>query len=98
MIMYMNTVPLAEARAQLSRMVDDAIRTHERVEITRNGHRAAILLAADDYDSLLETLDILSDPDALRDIREAQAELARGEGFTPDEVRAGIVAARGEPA
>ena len=35
MIVYMTTIPLAEARANLSRMVDEAVRTHQRIEITR---------------------------------------------------------------
>jgi prevent-host-death family protein len=53
----MTTIPLAEARANLSRLIDEAVRTHERTEITRNGTRAAVLLGADDYDSMLETLE-----------------------------------------
>jgi hypothetical protein len=76
------TVPLAEARANLSQLVDEAMRTHERVEITRNGRRAGVLLSAEDYDSIMETLDILSDPEAMADIREADAEIARGEIYT----------------
>jgi antitoxin YefM len=35
-------MPIADARAQLSRFIDEATSTHERFEITRNGHRAAI--------------------------------------------------------
>ena len=69
----MLTLPLAEARAQLSKLIDDAVRTHERVEVTRNGRRAAVILSADDYDSLMETLDILGDAVAMADIREASA-------------------------
>lgn len=91
--MYMNTVPLAEARAQLSRLVDEAVRTHERVEVTRKGRRAAVLLSADDYDSLVETVEILSDPELMRRIRESEAELARGESFDLDEVGAEMRAA-----
>ena len=45
MILYMTTVPLAKARAQLSKLVDDAVATHVRTEITRNGARAAVLLS-----------------------------------------------------
>lgn len=82
----MTTIPLAEARANLSRIVDEAVRTHERVEITRNGTRAAVLLSADDYDALLETLDILSDADLVREIADAQAQEARGEVHQLDEV------------
>ncbi|MFC0454874.1 type II toxin-antitoxin system Phd/YefM family antitoxin [Rhodococcus jostii] len=63
--MYMTTLPVADARAQLSRLVDEAERTHERFEITRNGHRAAVLLGADDYDALRETIAVLSDTDLL---------------------------------
>ena len=72
----MTTIPLAEARAQLSKLVDEAMRTHERVEVTKNGRRAAVILSADDYDSLIETLDILSDRDAMSEIREAEADMA----------------------
>ncbi len=89
-ILYMTTIPLAEARAQLSQLVDEVVRTHERVEITRNGRRAAVLLSADDYDSLLETLDVLGDPELMAAIREGEEELARGEVYTSDEVAADL--------
>ena len=80
------TIPLAEARANLSRIVDEAVRTHERVEITRNGSRAAVLLSADDYDTLLETLDVLADEELVREIAQAQAEADRGEVYNLDDV------------
>jgi antitoxin YefM len=66
-IMYMSTLPLAAARAQLSKLVEEASSTHERFEITRNGQRAAVLLGADDYDALRETIAVLSDSDLLQD-------------------------------
>lgn len=77
-MMYMSVLPLAEVRANLSKLVDSAVSTHERVEVTRNGRRAAVLLAADDYDALLETLDVLSSAEelaAVRDAAEQQADL-----------------------
>lgn len=82
----MTTLPLAEVRANLSRIIDEAVQTHQRVEITRNGRRAAVILSADDYDSLLETLDILSDADLVRDLRAAQEEADRGEVYTLEHV------------
>ncbi|MDQ3663290.1 MAG: type II toxin-antitoxin system Phd/YefM family antitoxin [Actinomycetota bacterium] len=57
----METKPLAEVRQELSKFVDEVVTTHARFDITRNGKRAAVLVSADDYDSLLETLDVLSD-------------------------------------
>ncbi len=58
----MTTLPIADARAQLSKLVDEASSTHERIEITVNGRRAAVLMGADDYDAMRETIAVLSDP------------------------------------
>jgi prevent-host-death family protein len=80
----MLTLPLAEARAQLSKLVDEAVRTHERIEVTKNGRRAAVILSADDYDSLMETLDILGDAEAMAAIREAES--LRDDQWIPGEV------------
>ncbi|MFD6063375.1 type II toxin-antitoxin system Phd/YefM family antitoxin [Rhodococcus wratislaviensis] len=77
--MYMMTLPVADARAQLSRLVDEAERTHERFEITRNGHRAAVLLGADDYDALRETIAVLSDTDLLAAHLAGRAEVEGGD-------------------
>lgn len=84
----MTTLPLAEVRANLSRLVDEAMRTHQRVEVTRQGRRAAVLLSADDYDSLIETLDILGDAAAMAEIRQADADIAAGQLSTLEEVEA----------
>lgn len=82
----MTTLPLAEVRANLSKLVDEAVRTHLRIEVTRQGRRAAVILSAEDYDSIMETLDVLSDPDLMKDLREGEADIARGDYHTLDEV------------
>jgi len=41
---YVTTLPFADARVQLSRLIDEATSTHERFEITRNGHRTRVAL------------------------------------------------------
>lgn len=89
----MMTIPLAEARAQLSKLVDDAVRTHERIEVTKNGRRAAVILSADDYDSLMETLDVLGDAATMADIREAKS--LTGDQWIPGEVVAAELRAAG---
>lgn len=91
-ILYMTTLSLAEARANLSKLVESAVTTHERFEVTRNGDRVAVLLGAEDYDALLETLDILSDADEVAAIRAGIADLEADEVFTADEVRAALAA------
>ena len=82
----MEELPLADVRNRLSELVADVERTHARVTITKHGHPAAVLIAPDDLFSLEETLYILSDPDALADIREAEAEAGRGEYSSAEEI------------
>lgn len=78
----MTTLPLATVRANLSKLVDEAVRTHLRIEVTRQGRRAAVILSADDYDSIMETLDILSDAELMTEIHEGRAAIERGESHT----------------
>lgn len=91
-ILYMTTLPLAEARANLSKLVESAVTTHERFEVTRNGERAVILLSVDDYDALIETVDILSRPDEVAAVQQGIADLAAGRTSTADEVRESLIA------
>ena len=71
--------PLRAVRDHLSEIVDRVEREHDRVVITRNGREAAVLMSAADLAELEETLSVLADPEALADIREADAAYARGE-------------------
>ncbi|MGB5112779.1 MAG: type II toxin-antitoxin system Phd/YefM family antitoxin [Mycobacterium sp.] len=82
----MPTLPLSEVRANLSKLVEEAVRTHERIEVTRQGRRAAVILSADDFDSIMETLAILGDQELMREVREAEAEAESGELHTLDQV------------
>ncbi len=82
----MTAIPLGEARDHLSEYVADVQRTHNRVTITRYGQPAAVLISPDELESLDETVDILSIPGALEDIRQAEAEINRGEYVTAEEM------------
>jgi len=77
----MIVLPIADARAQFSKLVEEASTTHERIEITKNGHRAAVLLGEDDYDSLIETIAVLSDPALLELHQRGVDQLHRGDSL-----------------
>ena len=55
-----STVPLSEAKARLSELIDSVDRTHDRVTITKNGREAAVIVSASDYASLEATLELLA--------------------------------------
>ena len=83
----MTTIPLADAKARLSAVLDEVRDTHERVVITRNGRPEAVIISVSDLEALEETLDLLSAPGVLDEIRSAEEEIARGEATGADELR-----------
>lgn len=84
----MKSIPLSEAKDRLSALVDEADKTHEVIQITRHGHPAAVLMSADDLESLHETIYWLSRPGALDDLAKARQEIADGTTTSGDELRA----------
>jgi antitoxin YefM len=79
-------MPLAEVKALLSELVGRVSSQHERLTVTVHGRPSAVLLAVEDLESLEETIAVLSDTDALRDLLEAEAEIARGEGESEEQL------------
>jgi len=57
------------------------------VVITRNGRPEAVIMSVSDLEALEETLDLLSTPDVLDEVRAAEAEIARGETIGAEELR-----------
>lgn len=78
-IVVMSAQPLREVRDHFSDIVDRVALHHERVTVTRNGRPVAVLISPADLSALEETLDVLSDPQAMADIREADAAYAAGD-------------------
>jgi len=82
------TLPLAEIKAHLSEIVDRVEREHERIVLTRNGRPAAVILSPGDLEALEDTLELLSDPQALSEIRAGRNDLAAGRIVTAEDLRA----------
>ena len=86
-IVVMSIESVRSVRDHFSEVVERVERHHERVTVTRNGRAAAVLISPDGLAALEETIDVLSDPAALADIREADAGYARGDVVRGDAVR-----------
>ena len=83
---------MADVKARLSAVLDEVRDTHERVVITRNGRPEAVILALSDLEALEDTLDLLSTPGALDEIRQAEADIAAGEGIDTNELHRQLAA------
>lgn len=83
-----DTLPLAEIKARLSEIVDRVEQRHDRITLTRNGRPAAVLISPEDLEAIEDTLEILSNADAVREIEQARKEIERGDVVSADELRA----------
>ncbi|CAN5251006.1 hypothetical protein BH09ACT3_BH09ACT3_12870 [soil metagenome] len=85
----MSTVlPLSEAKARLSELADEVHRTHDRINVTRNGREYVVIMSAEDLESLEATIELLSDQAAIERIAESKAAVQRGEVTTREEMAA----------
>jgi prevent-host-death family protein len=80
-------VPVREFRTKLSELLSDVADRRDHVLVTRNGKPAAALVPIDEYESLEETAEILSDPDAIAAIEAGLSELERDEIVTLEDLR-----------
>jgi antitoxin YefM len=82
----MSTVTLSDAKTHLARLLSEVVEMGEQVIITRSGRPAGVLVSVDEYDGLLETLEILAD-DAMADaVRRGLDEAERGDVVSHEEV------------
>ncbi len=81
------TLPITEVKARLPELVAGVLEREEEVIVTRNGRPAAVLVNVHEYERLKDTLEVLSDPDMMRQIRESERYFAKGgKGLSFEEV------------
>src|SRR2546425_4013046 len=72
------TLPISEVKARLPELVTGVEEREEEVVVTRKGKPAAVLVNYFEYERLKGTLDVLSDPAMMKQIRESQRYFAKG--------------------
>lgn len=87
-IVVMTSLPLAEVKAKFSEMIDRVEDTHDRITVTRNGRAAAVIVSPEDLEALEDTLDLLSDPAAVAQLRESQSAHVAGDYVGADALKA----------
>lgn len=80
------TLSATEVRNNFFDILDEVEQTNVPYTITRAGKPKAVIMNAEEYESWMETLDIMSNPETVKNIEESKRELARGEYVTLDEL------------
>ena len=65
----MKTLSLSEAKMKLSGLVEEVNAADEEIVITKNGSPAAVLISAEEFESLKETIAVRSDIALMAEIR-----------------------------
>lgn len=83
----MQTTSLSDLKSHLSEYADRAELEHERFTITRNGRPAVVMISADEWESLQETLFWLSQPGIHESLADAETDITVGRTYTEAQVR-----------
>ncbi len=74
----MKDLPITEARDELTSLPDKLNASHETVTVTRHGKPVLAILPWEEYEALVETLEIMSDKDLMAALRQSIKEIKQG--------------------
>jgi len=73
------TSSISDTRKDLASLVRGLVAHGGRHRVTKNGKDAAVVLPVDDYESLIETLNILTDPDSMKAVEIGLSQIKTGD-------------------
>ncbi len=85
-----NTITLKELRPDLPGVIKKIDARLDRYIVTKRGKPIAVMLSPDDYEGLLETIEILSSKETLKRIKQARQEIREGKTVSLEKLRAKI--------
>jgi prevent-host-death family protein len=83
---YTDIVPLSQAKARLSSLVRKIREERGTYGITHRGKPEGVLLSVEEYETLIESLEILSDRELMARIDRGLADEKAGRLYAHDEV------------
>lgn len=80
-------VSVSEARERFFALVDEVQQPGNFCTLTVGDAPRAVLIAKKEFDLLMETIELLSRPELVADIKKIEEEYARGDYFTWEQVK-----------
>lgn len=74
------SISVRELRSNISKVIDDVYSKFDRYVISRRGKPEVVMISVEDYESLLETIEIQSDKELMKRIKGAEKEIPKGKG------------------
>jgi prevent-host-death family protein len=82
----MQKLTITEARNKLMKLPDEAAR-NEIIAITRRNKEIMALMSWELYEGLLETIEILGDPELMKDLKKGMEQVRSGKTHTLEQAR-----------
>ena len=73
-----NILSITEARNNLFKLVDDAQKKGAHFVLTERGRSRAVIMSYEDFDIWQETMEIMSDSELMKDIKESEKDIKSG--------------------
>lgn len=81
-----STIPANEARANFYQILDEAADKLRQFTVTLRGKSKVVIMAAEEFEGWMETLEIMSDKRLMADIKKGMSELKSGKGIPASKV------------
>ena len=83
----MNEISIAKVRETLTALPERLAKDHETIAVTRRGKPVLAIMEWELYESLVETLEIMSDPELMRNLRASIQEAQSGKTIPWEKVK-----------
>ena len=78
---------LSEAKDKLSYLVKETSETTKPITISVNGRNQVVLISMEEYESMLETIEILQDKELLKQIQASMEDIKKGRFVRFEDIR-----------
>mgnify|MGYP001583429528 FL=1 len=81
-----NFITVRELRPELSSVIRNIHEKFDRYFVTRHGKPEIVMMSVEDYESIMETLEIESDKELMKRLKKAKADMKKGRGIPLDDL------------
>ncbi len=81
-----NILSVTTAKQNLMKLLKEVQEMGSTFVITKDGKAAGVLMSSEEYEGLMETIEILGDPKILKSLQKAKQEFEQGHFYTEEEV------------
>jgi len=81
------TISISEARKKIFDIATEVQAPGKHYTLTENGRPKVVIMSVEEFESWMETMEIMSDPELMKDIKEAEEDFKKGDYVTLDELK-----------